>query len=134
MALITWDDTMSVGVSELDEQHKKLISLINEAYEAIQRHDEHLMTELLDKMRAYAKEHFATEEAYMKRYDFPAFEHHKVLHAKFNNDVDEFRKKRFDKTNLSQIFVYLSRWLTAHIMDEDKQYTSYMPNESPTTE
>jgi len=118
---------MSVGVDELDAQHQKLIALINEAYEAIQKHDEHQITDLITKMRNYANKHFKTEEGYMKEYKYPNFEEHKFHHVKFNNDVDTFQKKQFEKTNLSQIFVFLSRWLTTHIMEEDKKYISYMP-------
>lgn len=129
MALMQWDESMSVGVEELDAQHQRLIDLINEAYTAIQSHDEHMMTDLIVKMRDYAKLHFATEEGYLKKYNFPNFAGHKFQHTKFNNDVTEFQKKQFQKTNLSQIFVYLSRWLTKHIMEEDKQYIPYMPKE-----
>lgn len=127
MALMEWDKTMSVGVEELDEQHRKLIDLINEAYEAIQTHDEHAMTSLIAKMRDYANLHFKTEEEYLKEYNYPDFQAHKFHHVKFNNDVDEFQRKQFQRTNLSQIFVYLSRWLTSHIMNEDKKYSAYMP-------
>ncbi|MDC0335739.1 bacteriohemerythrin [Pseudodesulfovibrio sp.] len=127
MALMQWDETMSVGVDELDAQHKKLIDLINEAYAALQTHDEHAMTDLINKMREYANQHFVTEEGYMKKYNYPDFQEHKFHHVQFNYDVDEFQKKQFEKTNLSQIFVFLSRWLTTHIMEEDKQYSSYMP-------
>ncbi|MBI9081928.1 MAG: hemerythrin family protein [Pseudodesulfovibrio sp.] len=127
MPLINWDETMSVKVHELDEQHKTLIALINEAYEAIQKHDERVMTELINKMRAYANMHFATEEGYMKKFGFPEIENHKFKHVKFNNEVDDFKKKQFEKTNLSQIFVFLSQWLITHIMDEDMQYVPYVP-------
>jgi hemerythrin len=124
MALMQWNDTMSVDMEELDEQHKQLIALINEAYEAIQRHDEHKMSELINKMRDYAILHFETEERYLEQCDYPDIEAHKALHAKFNEDVDEFKRNLCDRTNLSQIFVFLSRWLTNHIMNEDKQYSS----------
>ena len=127
MALMEWDKTMSVGVEKLDAQHKKLIDLINEAYAAIQTHDAHAMTDLINKMREYANEHFVYEEECLKEHAYPAFQEHKFLHAKFNNDVDEFQRQLFEKTNLSQIFVYLSRWLTTHIMEEDKKYVPYMP-------
>lgn len=127
MPLMEWDETMSVNVLELDNQHKKLIDIINEAYEAIQRHDEHMMSQLLDKMQDYSMVHFATEEEYMKKYDFPEYQAHKFQHVKFNRNVGEFRKKLFEATNFSQIFVYLSRWLTNHIMEEDKKYVPFMP-------
>jgi len=127
MALMEWDKNMSVGVEVLDEQHRKLIDLINEAYVAIQKHDEPAMADLIDRMRDYALKHFATEERLLKEHGYPELAAHKFQHAKFNSDVDEFKKKLFEKTNLSQIFVFLSRWLTMHIMEEDRKYTPYMP-------
>lgn len=127
MALMEWDRSMSVGVEELDDQHKQLITLINEAYGAIQKHDEQAMAELIDKMREYALMHFATEEAIMREHGYPGVEAHKFQHVKFNQDVDGFKEKQFERTNLSQIFVYLSRWLTTHIMEEDMKYKAYMP-------
>jgi len=130
-----WDETMAVGVDEIDHQHQGLINLINEAYEAIQRHDEHILSTLIDKMKQYATHHFATEERYMAEYNFPDLEKHKLMHAKFNTDVDGFQQNLFKKTNLSQIFIFLSRWLTNHIMEEDKKYVGYMPiDDSPDDE
>ncbi|BCS87696.1 bacteriohemerythrin [Pseudodesulfovibrio sediminis] len=129
MPLMNWDETMSVKSTELDAQHQELISLINDSYEAIQRHDEHKLLTLIEKMRAYAKHHFETEEQYMERYGYPDLEKHKRLHAKFNRDVDEFQKNLFKKTNLSQVFIFLSRWLTNHIMEVDKDYAQCLPAE-----
>lgn len=129
MALIQWDDSMSVGMEELDEQHRQLIDLINEAYTAVQRHDEHKMDALIAKMGDYARLHFSTEETYLEQSGFPHLEAHQIQHHKFIVDVDEFRRHRFQKTNLSQIFVYLSRWLTTHIMEEDRKFSVYLTNE-----
>ena len=127
MDLMQWNEAMSVGVEELDGQHQQLIRLINEAYEAMQMHDEHRMTVLIDKMRDYAVTHFSTEEEYLKKYGVPEFDSHKFQHAKFNDAVKDFREKLDSKTNLSKIFVFLSRWLATHIMEIDMQYVPYMP-------
>jgi hemerythrin len=126
MDLMQWDEGMSVGVEELDDQHKTLIALINQTYEAIQTHDETKLAALVDKMAAYGQEHFATEEKYMRENEFPDLEAHKFQHAKFKTSVEDFRKKLYGRVNLSQIFVFLSRWLAAHIMDDDMKYTAYM--------
>merc|ERR1711941_18556 len=120
--LIDWDETMSVGVEEIDIQHRQLILLVNESYEALQRHDEDKIPALLKKMKDYAAVHFEAEEAYMKRNNYPGLEAHKLKHVRFKKDVEEFQQKKHEKTNLSKLFVYLSRWLTRHIMDEDKRY------------
>lgn len=127
MSLMQWDDTMTVGVEEMDEQHKTLIAMINEAYEAIQRHDEHMLSALIDKMREYAVMHFHAEEELLEQYEFPELEGHRKLHDAFNDKVDEFQQNLFEKTNLSQIFVFLSRWLTSHIMEEDRKYMAFAP-------
>lgn len=129
MELIQWDETMSVGVEELDEQHRQLIRLINEAYAAVQRHDERRLDILLAQMDDYARLHFATEEDYMVRCDYPDLADHRERHDTFSADVADFRKNRFERTNLSQIFVYLSRWLTTHILSEDKKYSGFLTNE-----
>jgi len=126
MPLMQWDETMSVGVTELDDQHKMLIDLINESYETIQRHDEPALSTLIDKMRKYAIIHFETEEKYMRENNFPGLKDLQQMHAKFNQDVDEFQRNLFHKTNLSQVFVFLSRWLTSHIMEQDRKYMTYM--------
>ena len=127
MPLMEWNETMSVGVAELDDQHKTLIELINEAYDAMQAHDEAKAKGLIVKMGEYAAEHFAAEEGYLKDCNYPKLEAHKFLHVKFANEVEKFQKQPFGGANLSQIFVFLSRWLTNHIMQEDMQYASFMP-------
>ena len=131
MTLMEWDETMSVGVRELDNQHRTLIGLINEVYSAVQRHDERLLASLLGQMREYAVMHFHVEEEYMQRHGYPDLESHRALHDDFNDQVDRFQQQLFVKTNLSQVFVFLSRWLTNHIMKEDRKYSAYMPDEEP---
>ncbi|BDQ36708.1 hemerythrin [Pseudodesulfovibrio nedwellii] len=134
MPLMQWDETMSVDVNELDTQHQELIALMNESYEAIQRHDEPALYLLIGKMRTYAAMHFETEEKYMRENNFPDLENHQKLHKKFNEDVNEFQRNLFNKTNFSQIFVFLSRWLTNHIMEQDKKYLAYIKNDPVSTE
>jgi len=122
MTLIEWDEAMSVGVEELDAQHKTLIDLINQTYEAIERQDESQLPRLVDEMAAYGETHFASEERFMRETGFADLEAHKFHHAKFRSTVDDFRRSLESRTDLTRIFVFLSRWLAAHIMDEDKRY------------
>lgn len=129
MGLMEWDETMAIGMRELDEQHKKLLSLINEAYETIQRHEEHRMPEIIDKMQDYAVIHFATEEKIFRECNGLDVDEHKIQHKKFITDVEEFRQCQYGKTNLSQLFVYLSRWLVTHIMEEDMKWAELLPKE-----
>lgn len=129
MTLMTWDPNLSVGDETIDAQHEKLINLINEAYESVQKHDEKQIGKLIDKMRQYADVHFSAEEALMKRDGFPGLEEHKFHHEKFRIETQRFHKERFSRTNLSQIFVFLSRWLINHIMEDDMRYARYIRGE-----
>lgn len=129
MALMQWNETMSVGVPELDNQHQTLIGLVNETFEAIQKHDEHLMATLLGRMREYAVMHFRFEEECMEKHGYPGLDGHRELHDTFNGKVDSFQQQLYVTANFSQVFVFLSRWLTNHIMKEDMKYTEYMLQE-----
>jgi len=127
MPLIQWDETMSVGMDELDDQHRELIDLINEVYEAIQRHDEPRMVSLVNKMLDYSVVHFQAEEAVLRSLGYPEIDAHAKQHRTYADKVDEFRRDMLVKTNLSQVFIFLSRWLTNHIMHEDRKFMSWLP-------
>ena len=127
MPLIQWDEAMSVGMDELDDQHRELIDLINETFDAIQRHDEPSMLTLIDKMRDYSVVHFQAEEAILRSLDYPEVEAHTRQHRTYTDKVDEFRRDMLVKTNLSQVFIFLSRWLTNHIMHEDRKFIPWLP-------
>nr|WP_321514032.1 bacteriohemerythrin [uncultured Pseudodesulfovibrio sp.] len=120
MPLMHWDETMSVGVIELDRQHQTLVALINESYEAIQRQDEQFLATLIDRMQAYATIHFETEEKYLRENGFPYLEDHQQMHVGFREEVEGLQHNT-SKTNSSQVFIFLSRWLTNHIMEQDKK-------------
>ncbi|AMK11383.1 bacteriohemerythrin [Pseudodesulfovibrio indicus] len=127
MPLMQWDETMSVGLDELDEQHMELIALINEAFEAIQRSDESRLMELVDHMREYAEVHFETEESVMRSCGFPELDAHREMHGQFAEKAEDFRRTMRSRTNLTEIFIFLSRWLTNHIMVEDRKLLPYLP-------
>ncbi|WFS61333.1 bacteriohemerythrin [Pseudodesulfovibrio thermohalotolerans] len=130
MPLIQWDETMAVGMDELDDQHMELIDLINEVYEAIQRHDEPRMSHILDKMRDYAVIHFETEEAILSSCRYPDVAGHARQHQNFTDRVDDFKCNMLTTTNLSQVFIFLSRWLTNHIMNEDREFIPWLPQKN----
>ena len=64
---VEWSDELSVGVEEIDEQHKVLVGLVNEMHEAIhQRHGSEVVQEILAKLADYTRIHFAVEESLMR--------------------------------------------------------------------
>jgi hemerythrin len=84
MALIEWNADLSVGVGEIDEQHKKLIGLINSLNDAMASgKGKDILKGILDGMVNYTSMHFKTEEKYMDEFQYGETFHHKTEHKNF---------------------------------------------------
>lgn len=126
MPIITWTDTFSVKVAEIDTQHKKLVEMINKLYEAMKvGKSKDVMGEILNNLISYTATHFKTEEKYFDLYSYPEKENHKTEHKEFVETVTKF-KNDFDSGNATisiELMNFLRDWLTKHINGTDKKYT-----------
>ena len=122
---VEWSDELSVGVEEIDEQHKVLVGLVNEMHEAIhQRHGSEVVREILGKLADYTRIHFAVEESLMRILGYPGYEEHKEQHEELLAHVVELVEKvDSGKTAIGfELMHFLKIWLTKHIMESDKEY------------
>jgi len=127
MSLITWSDKYSVNIKEIDEQHKKLVGMINELHDAmLHAKSKEVSLTIINKMADYTKYHFSTEEKYMKKFGYPDYEAHNLSHEKFVEQVLEFKKGyESGKTGLSyDLLNFLKNWLVTHIQSSDKKYAA----------
>lgn len=127
MALIQWNDSLSVGVAEIDKQHQKLVQMINDLHDAMrQAKGSSVLGPLVNGLIDYAGTHFKAEEKYFARFAYPETEAHKKLHADFVAKVLDFKKKfEANSVGLSMdVMNFLSNWLQSHIKGEDKKYTA----------
>jgi len=63
---------LSVNIQSIDEQHKKLVALVNNLNDAMSSGKGQLiMGKILDDLVAYTKTHFATEERLMTTHTYP---------------------------------------------------------------
>lgn len=128
MALIIWTDKLSVGVPEIDEQHKKLVSMINSLHDAMKagKGKEQLKL-VLDDVTNYVLVHFAYEEKLFIQYQYPEYKEHKAAHDAFVKKVTEMRAM-YDQQRLQagQLMIALQEWLIKHINDIDKRYSSLL--------
>lgn len=129
MPLIRWDDSFSVGIAEIDAQHRRLIEMINELYDAMrQRKGKAVLSQILDAMTEYAAVHFATEERYFVKFFYPETENHRKEHRDFKKKVAELRA-RFEADEIGitgEVIDFLSTWLKAHIKGSDKKYGPFL--------
>ena len=91
MNMITWSDEYSVGVSELDNQHKKIIALINELHASrdISSRSEKLHN-ILGRIIIYAQNHLDYEENLLRENGYPDLENHLRKHQDYKQKVSDF--------------------------------------------
>lgn len=129
MAFIEWSEKFLTGVKEADEQHKKLVEVVNELYEAMkQGKGKEVLDKILDELVKYADYHFSTEETLMSKYGFPELAAHKKEHENFKVKIKEFlEKKAKGEVTLSiEVMNFLKEWLVKHIMGTDKKYGPFL--------
>ncbi|MEZ5334566.1 MAG: bacteriohemerythrin [Methanolobus sp.] len=125
MALITWSDKYSVGIKEIDDQHKVLVGMINDLHAAMKNaKSKEASLEIINKMAEYTKFHFSTEEKYMQRFAYSDYPEHRLEHEKFVDKVLQFRDEyENEKAGISyEILNFLKDWLVGHIQITDKKY------------
>ncbi len=129
MAFFIWKDSFAFGIESIDQDHKKLVEMIDELYTAMsQGKAKEVVSDIVAGLIDYTKIHFRREEVYMKTIGYNEFEGHKKLHGDFVDKVNEFQNKlREGKTNISvEVTTFLRDWLSEHILNTDKKFVPAM--------
>jgi len=122
--LIIWSRSYSVGVSQMDSEHQRLIDIINNLYTAMRSgRSKDAIGTILDELVDYTKTHFAHEERLMKESNFAGFDEQKRAHESLISQVQEIQGKYRSGTALGQeVMSFLKNWLVSHIQGMDKRY------------
>ncbi|MGF1643247.1 MAG: bacteriohemerythrin [Thiotrichales bacterium] len=126
--LVEWSDEYSVGIEEIDEQHKVLVDLLNQMHDAIhQRRGREVTDGILARLGEYTKVHFAVEECLMRLFDYSGYEAHKHEHeqliAELNQLVEKLKAK--NQSISFELLHFLKLWLVKHIQESDREYTAH---------
>lgn len=122
---LEWSEDLSVGVKEIDNQHKELFNRINDLHAAMnQGRGREVITELIKFLEEYVVIHFGTEEKYMTRYAYPEYPSHKKQHEWFTKELSDTKNKLKEKGPAVHIVVHsnylLYDWWVNHIKKIDK--------------
>ncbi|MFA6400257.1 MAG: bacteriohemerythrin [Salinivirgaceae bacterium] len=131
--LINWSDNYSVGYAEIDEQHKKLVEMINTLYFSFTQGDaDKIIEPILNEMIQYTDYHFKIEEEYFEKYNYPGKQEHKIEHQHFVEKISTFHNdyKSGSITVSYEIMDFLKDWLISHIKTSDKKYSNYFKNQN----
>ncbi len=123
MPLLEWNDSLKLGHTQIDSDHKKMVDLLNRLYEAtITDRGSRVCSSILSDLIAYTKSHFALEEQLMviRRYDM--LDEHRAEHSALMKDVVALQS-RLDR-DISRLdcaqFEFLKAWVSNHILDSDR--------------
>ncbi len=128
MEFMTWTSDLSVGVEVLDEDHKKLIGIINQLHFGITAgHDREVLEAVLNELVDYIKFHFAREEGMLIKAGYEATLEHMTEHEKFIREISNLQA-RIRSASIAmldlELMDFLRDWLFSHIMVSDKGYGS----------
>lgn len=118
---IEWENKFSVGVKKIDDEHKMMVDLINQACDSAELMDaEEATAALLQNMKTYAENHFATEEALMLEYGFSAKNLHIQKHNLFRERVSAAIARGEKNVDPFNVFQFLRDWFHGHVLGDDK--------------
>ncbi len=127
-SFVEWSEDLSVGIEEIDEQHKVLMGLVNQMHDAIKnRQGNEAVAAVLEELADYTRIHFSVEESLMRILHYPDYEEHRARHAVLINQLAEIRDKLEDGNAAVgfELMHFLKIWLTKHIGEEDNKYSEF---------
>jgi hemerythrin-like metal-binding protein len=129
LPLIEWNDSLSVELGCIDEQHKKLVDILNSLHgSSASAKDSAAVKKILNDLVEYTVYHFSFEEGLMREHQYPDYENHLVAHRALVDQVGKFNEEvQAGRAKLSgELFKFLRSWLNGHIRGTDKRYSAHL--------
>lgn len=128
MALLEWDESLETRIPHIDEQHRGLVKLINDLDQSLQEGTAGLLvSNVLQELMRYVKDHFEDEEQFMLRHAFPDLPAHRKEHDLFVTRLKDIHANFLDGDALSSnILDFLKGWLVHHIRGTDQVYVAFI--------
>jgi len=130
MSFMNWSDRYSIGVAIFDDEHKKLIAIINRLYEGVTAGISPAdLTLISDSVVEYVLMHCRHEEMYFDDWAYPEAVAHTAMHAQLREQVFKYRRQIQEKDGKElglEMMNFLRDWLANHILVEDRKYGEFL--------
>lgn len=126
-----WHESLSVGIAQIDEQHKEWFRRAENLFEAgKQGKAKEYIGEMLEFLDSYTKKHFADEERYMQQIDYPGLDEQKKAHAAFISQLAKLRDDYESSSGSISVIIAANKividWLTKHISNLDRKIGEFV--------
>lgn len=133
MPLFIWKPSYELAIPEIDLDHRRLVGIINELYEAMKDGRGHLLlNQIIDRLLDYIQQHFEAEESFMRASLYPELEAHRQEHLRLREELLEMDRLRRagDKPTAGELLTFLCAWMRTHISETDKAFGGYLKRDS----
>src|SRR5690554_6647367 len=128
--MFEWKEEYSVGIKEIDKQHRKLLGIGEELYYVLENTSQGI--DQYDNIRALLKElydytvyHFGAEEELMEEHDYIGLGSHRFQHKFFIKKLEEIDLEELDLNQegaVMDLLDFVADWITKHILEVDQEY------------
>ena len=131
MSQIEWNESLSIGVELIDDEHKMLIQRLKGLSDAFnQGLEQNKILRTLDFMIDYTEFHFTDEERVMTASNYPGLDEQKKQHEEFrqtlNNILEDYQDEGPTKALAESVNVFLINWLCGHIKGTDLKLGKFL--------
>ena len=129
MALIKWQASFNLGIASIDQQHRRLVAMINTLDEGLKgRYNDPVMRKIFIELGDYTASHFDYEEALFAEHGYVDAKEHKQEHQALLEQVIDYqiRVQKGDINVGPELLDFLKRWLTGHILGSDRKYAQFL--------
>lgn len=126
---LVWSEILSVGIDEIDDDHRKLIKTFNVLGHAVRDGESaEYLAATLEELINCTVWHFSHEERLMLKYGYEGIDEHKAEHRNLIHAAREFQQEMLkgDQPMADQQIKFLERWLTEHIFNSDGRLGAYL--------
>ncbi len=121
-----WAKEFSVGIEEIDAQHKTLADCVTSIEQAVDGRERWLAVHsALVRAADFARIHFAVEESLMRIHAYPRLEEHIVAHRRFSKHLEELQHKSLTVDVSEEMIIFIRGWLELHVPTHDKPYAAH---------
>jgi hemerythrin-like metal-binding protein len=128
MAIFEWDESISLNIPLIDDQHRQLIGWVAALNDAVQKSaGAQAIEQVLLNLTDYVFNHFSEEERLMLSIDFPGLDSHRQEHNFFVTRLEEIMERFQNGEEIgNDTLEFMSDWIVGHIKGTDRIYGSFM--------
>jgi hemerythrin-like metal-binding protein len=129
MTLLEWRDAYTIGIEEVDHEHRELIGLINTLHASLEAdRSAARVEEFLGEVLSDISAHFALEEKVMRARRYDAYVEHKADHERLLDELRELMDELATGVPLDdeRLATRLSEWFGRHFRTQDARFHRHL--------